>query len=389
MTRGLSTATFMTSAWNWHRKSLAAAPPSTRSSRTASPASAAPPRDRRQEAVRRCDGNRPGVEQHEASRAVGVLRRAGRVARLPEQRRLLVAGHPGDRHAAREPAEVHRLAEDAGGRHDGRQHRAWDAEDLQHLVVPCACPEVEAERARGVRRVSGVNATARELPEQPRVDGAEGEVAALRAHTRPGNLVPKPAEFRAREVGVEDWAGLPARQALDTLGPEPVAQRGRPATLPDDGALDRSTGHAIPHDGRLALVRDADGGELGPGNPRLGQRRAGGALNGGPDFLGVVLDPARLREILRPPRVSAREHAAVGVDDQGGRPGRALIEGEDVTARGHRPRSRFTRSGRSLMTMSTPRSIMRRTSASSLTVHAARRTPAARAAANTSASTNR
>src|SRR6266403_2260428 len=41
ITRGRNTATSSTSAWNWHRKSFAAAPPSTRSSRTAIPASAA------------------------------------------------------------------------------------------------------------------------------------------------------------------------------------------------------------------------------------------------------------------------------------------------------------------------------------------------------------
>src|SRR5262249_59870148 len=105
--------------------------------------------------------------------------------------------------------------------------------------------------------------------------------------------------------------------------------------------------------------------------------------------LGIVLDRAGLGIVLRQLGVAAGDHLALEIHDQRGRTGRTLIEGEDVAAGVHRPVSRFARSGRSLITMSTPRSIMRRRSGASLTVQADTRIPAARAAVMTSAAMSR
>src|SRR5262249_31533706 len=69
------------------------------------------------EAVRRLHDLVAGVEQHEAAGPVGVLRHAGAVAALAEQRRLLVAGDAGGEE---------RLAKDAGGRHAGARGRRRD-----------------------------------------------------------------------------------------------------------------------------------------------------------------------------------------------------------------------------------------------------------------------
>src|SRR5262245_19599826 len=49
--------------------------------------------------------------------------------------------------------------------------------NIRHSSSSAKGANVEAERARGVRRIRGVHGTARESPQEPRVDGAEGELA--------------------------------------------------------------------------------------------------------------------------------------------------------------------------------------------------------------------
>ena len=60
-----------------------------------------------------------------------------------------------------------RVRRESVGVRDGRQDRAGYIEDLQHLVAPLAGPQIQAERARGVRRVGRVDAAARQLPDEP------------------------------------------------------------------------------------------------------------------------------------------------------------------------------------------------------------------------------
>ena len=70
-----------------------------------------------------------GVHQQEAAGAVGVLRHAGPVTALAEERRLLVSGHPEDRDFA---PEVLRgcATEGAGGCPDVRKDRLRNSENV-------------------------------------------------------------------------------------------------------------------------------------------------------------------------------------------------------------------------------------------------------------------
>ena len=85
----------------------------------------------------------------------------------------------------------------------------------------------------------------------------------------------------------------------------------------------------FPDDGRLALVRDPDRLEVDAATRRLGERGRRRLHDALPDLLGIVLDPARLREVLRQLAVAAAEHAQVVVDDQARRAGRPLVDRED------------------------------------------------------------
>src|SRR5262249_41205939 len=152
---------------------------------------------------------------------------------------------------------------------------------------------------RRVGDVGCVEAAAGELPEEPAVDGAEYETVAP-------VLAQKPLELRRGEVRVGDESGALAEERDVEL----AAALGRPPVLPHDRARDRCAGATVPEDGRLALVRDRD---------RVDAVEPGGARGGDhalPDLLGVVLDPAGSREVLRQLRVAAANDVQPLVDDK-------------------------------------------------------------------------
>ena len=276
-----------------------------------------------------------GVHQHEAAGAVGVLGHAGREAGLAEQRRLLVARDAAERDLP--PAEAREgLAMGEHRGHDPRQHRTRDPEQLEHVLVPLARADVEQQRAARVGRVGEVQRAARELPGEPAVDGAEGELAALRPRAQPGVAVEQPRELGAGEVRVEQQAGAPRHLGLVALGLEPRAGVGRAAVLPDDGRRHGSAGGAIPQHRGLALVGDADGGHEvvdGGAGARHHLRDRRGLR--GPDLLGVVLHPARAGEVLGELALRRGDDAAVVIEQDGARAGRALVEGEHESCHGN------------------------------------------------------
>ena len=137
------------------------------------------PRDRREQSVDRLGQGRADVGEHERAGAVGVLRHARLDARLSEQRRLLIARDPADRN--REPGGAIGAgnAEASARRRDRGEDRPRNVEERAQLVGPVAALDVVEHRAARVRRIGRVHAAvgaAGQVPEDPRVDGAEHEV---------------------------------------------------------------------------------------------------------------------------------------------------------------------------------------------------------------------
>ena len=99
--------------------------------------------------------------------------------------------------------------------------------------------------------------------DQVRIDGAERELTPLGAHARSGHVLQEPGELRSAEVGVEHEAGDLPHSRLVPPGLEAQALLSRPAILPDDGFVNRLSGVSFPKQGRLSLVGDADGGDVG------------------------------------------------------------------------------------------------------------------------------
>ena len=223
-----------------------------------------------------------GVRQHEAARAVGRLRLAAVEAAVAEERRLLVAGDPGDR---QRDAEQLRLADDLGRAHEPRQQRPVDAEQVEQLVVPVERVEVEQHRPGRVRQVGGVDAAAGQLPDEPRVDRAEGELVARRVGAREQPLELRGGEVRdrARAPFARGRARRAARGSARRCAGPARRSRARPAcpSLAPRGPSSRAGSRSRSPRARTGGRRPtATASSAAPSTER-------------PELLRVVLDPAR------------------------------------------------------------------------------------------------
>ncbi len=268
------------------------------------------------------------VHQHEAAGAIGVLGHAAIQARLAEGRRLLVAGDPGNGNTRTEQAGGG-FTVNFAARPDLGQQASRHAHCAQQIVVPVADVNVVQQGAAGIAGVGDVQRAAGKVPHQPGVDRAEGQLAALGAFARAGDIVEQPADLGAAEIGVEQQAGLLPEQLIEAVGAQPVAQGGRAPVLPDDGVVDRLAGFTIPDQRRFALVGDADSGDIGGAQSGRGDGFLGRAELRRPDIARVVLNPAGLRKYLAEFALRLATNAAVTVEDDGAAGRRALIEGQD------------------------------------------------------------
>ncbi len=165
-------------------------------------------------------------------------------------------------------------------------------------------------------------------PQQIAIDGAEHQLAALGAFARAGDVIEDPCDFRAREIRIDDQAGLGRDHGLVAFALQPGADVGGAAVLPDDGAVHRLSGRAVPHDRGLALVGDADRGDIFGGKTRLLQRLAADRNGRGPDILRLMLDPARRRKMLRKFLLRRGCDGNVAAEHDGARGCGALIDGQ-------------------------------------------------------------
>src|SRR5690606_20632927 len=162
-------------------------------------------------------------------------------------------------------------------------------------------------------------------PDQVGVDGAEDEFAAPGALAGALDFVEYPGDLGGRKVRVDEQTGARAQVVLDVLRGEFAAARRRAPVLPDDGIVDRPAAVPLPHQRGLALVGDADGGDVG-GVAANGL--AAHCQRGGPDFLRVVLDPAVGRVDLAELALGGAPRVSTGVEDDGAGTRGSLVDGQ-------------------------------------------------------------
>src|SRR3712207_3686660 len=121
-----------------------------------------------------------GVHEGEGARAVGVLGQPPLKSHLAEERSLLVPRDARDRDLGPEDLPVGVPVDIRAGPDLGERLARDAAEHLEELVVPPEVEDVVHERARGVRVVGDVLASACELVDEPGVDGAQSDLAVLR-----------------------------------------------------------------------------------------------------------------------------------------------------------------------------------------------------------------
>ena len=126
------------------------------------------------------------------------------------------------------------------------------------------------------------------------------------ARSAPLDVAQQPLDLGRREVGVEDEAGALADQRLVTGRAQLGAARRRCAgpARPAPGAAARPC-RRVPGDDGLALVGDPDRVEVAALMPASTIASTATRRRHLPDFGRVVLDPARLREVLLELRVGA------------------------------------------------------------------------------------
>ena len=270
-----------------------------------------------------------GVHQHEAARAIGVFGHARAKAGLAKQRALLVARHAANGQRVAQQRRQH-LAKVRGRRQHARHHVWGDVQRLHQFGVPGVAVHVKQHGARGVAHVGGVHRPARELPHQPAVHRAKGQLAVGRLRAGARHVVQDPLQLGARKIGIHQQAGfLPDGGRHAALAQGHAARFGAPV-LPDDGVVDGLPRGAVPHHGGFALVGNAYRTHLLRADAGFEQHLAGGGQLGAPDFQRVVFYPAGVRVDLGNLLLGHGNDGAVGVKHDAAGAGGALVKSEQV-----------------------------------------------------------
>ena len=179
-----------------------------------------------------------------------------------------------------------------------------------------------------------MHSAAGQLPDQPCVHSAEQDLPCLGPLPRTGHIVQDPLDLRCGEIGIGHQAGvLPDVVCHAGLLQQFIHQRSRAAALPDDGIVDGAAGGLFPQDGGLALVGDADGGNVMDIHAALGHHLVHDPVLGGPDLHGVVLHPALLRvDLLKLPLLH-RDDVLLVVKQDGAAAGGSLVQCKNILCR--------------------------------------------------------
>jgi hypothetical protein len=214
-------------------------------------------------------------------------------------------------------------------RQDLGEHRPRHPEEAEQLVIPRQRLEIHEHRAARVGRIRDVTApggASGEVPDHPRVGGAEERVASLGRLAQPVDVLEEPLELAAGEVRRRWQSGLAPDHVAAPVGIERARDGGGAGVLPHEGVGIGAAGMPVPHDRRLALVGHPDRVEIGGPQPGTSEGRADDRLGALPDLQRVVLDPASLGEDLLVLELVLAHLAPGMVEDHEPRARRALVD---------------------------------------------------------------
>src|SRR5579885_3182479 len=107
-----------------------------------------------------------------------------------------------------------------------------------------------------------MHGTFRQSPEEEAVDRAERKLAAQSLRPCACNIVQYPGELGCREIGVDQQTRAGPDKLSRACLSQALAKGRRAAVLPDDGIVNRFACCTVPNERGLALIRDANRGNL-------------------------------------------------------------------------------------------------------------------------------
>ena len=217
------------------------------------------------------DRLRPGVQQREATRAVGGFT-------MPGVKQAWPPTPPADRPPCRRSG-CSRPA--AWSRRTRRCCRApWaapiaDAEQGQQFYVPVLPVDVEQQRAGGIGGIGRMRATLGQPPQQERVHRAERQLAPFGAGADAG-WSSNQASLVAEKYGSSSKPGARPDQGLGPIGAKAGAELGGATVLPHDRTADRLARAPVPQQRGFPLVGDPERHDrnAGPGQCLTGPASA-------------------------------------------------------------------------------------------------------------------
>ena len=181
--------------------------------------------------------------------------------------------------------------------------------------------DVVERRAAGVGGVRRVHRAVGQPPQKEAIDGAERKPPRLRSRPRAIGVVEDPGDLGGGEIGVEQQSRSRTHQALMAGLAKLLACRGGAPVLPDDGGRHGPAGAAIPDNGRLALVGNADGADLARLDARSRHRPPACGGHRRPQVFRLMPRPsrgadsvARIPSVRRPSRASPESKTIARVD---------------------------------------------------------------------------
>ena len=143
-------------------------------------------------------------------------------------------------------------------------------------------------------------------------------------------MVEDPSDLGRREIGVGDESGLAADEVGVAVGLQSLAKVGRASVLPDDGVVDGETGLAVPDDGGLSLVGEAEARDVSLGHVGLFHRLSYDDRLRVPNLVRVVLDPSWLGEVLLESTLGYRHGSALVVEEDSPGAGGPLVDRQQI-----------------------------------------------------------
>ena len=155
--------------------------------------------------------------------------------------------------------------------------------------------------------------TACQVPDEPCIDGTEEQIAACCQFLCFGNILQDPADFRSREISINEEPCFFSDFICPAGFLQGIAVGGGSSALPYDGVMYGLAVSFIPEDGGFSLVGDADAGNIFCGDAQLFNGTTGNFQLRIPDFHGVMFHPAGVGVILLELLLGGTQHFAVFV----------------------------------------------------------------------------